>query len=72
MPSGRGRSTGTGTAQGLTETSGAFWFFDATNLELAQRVQDGRSTNGAGNQKTYRNPPRHLTSLIDAGAFPSP
>jgi photosystem II stability/assembly factor-like uncharacterized protein len=35
-----------GQAMALTTTTGAFWFFDPTNLELAVKALDGRSING--------------------------
>jgi hypothetical protein len=34
------------TALPLTQNTGAFWFFDSTNLELVVKVLDGRSVNG--------------------------
>ncbi len=34
------------TAIPITGTTGAFWFFDPTNLELVVKVLDGRSING--------------------------
>ena len=37
--------TGTGKAQPLTDDTGAFWFFDADNLELMLKVLDGRAIN---------------------------
>lgn len=37
---------GVATAVPLTADSGAFWFFDPSNLELAAKVLDGRGTNG--------------------------
>jgi hypothetical protein len=37
---------GRGQAHGLTEDTGAFWFFDAVNLELMVKVLDGRTING--------------------------
>ena len=38
--------TGTGKALPLTGDTGAFWFFDAGNLELMVKVLDGRAVNG--------------------------
>ena len=38
--------TGTGRARPLTGDTGAFWFFDAANLELMVKVLDGRAVNG--------------------------
>src|SRR3954471_14226937 len=35
-----------GQTHGLTEDTGAFWFFDAANLELMVKVLDGRTING--------------------------
>jgi hypothetical protein len=42
------RSGQTGDGQGipLTSDTGAFWFFDAANLELVIKVLDGRGVNG--------------------------
>ncbi|MFY9821791.1 MAG: hypothetical protein WAM82_10435 [Thermoanaerobaculia bacterium] len=37
---------GRGQAHGLTEDTGAFWFFAAANLELMVKVLDGRTVNG--------------------------
>lgn len=37
---------GEGTARPLTGDTGAFWFFDADNLELMVKVLDGRPVNG--------------------------
>jgi hypothetical protein len=37
---------GHGQAHGLTADTGAFWFFDAANLELMVKVLDGRAING--------------------------
>lgn len=37
---------GEGTARPLTADTGAFWFFDADNLELMVKVLDGRPVNG--------------------------
>ena len=37
---------GEGSAHPLTSDSGAFWFFDADNLELMVKVLDGRAING--------------------------
>ena len=34
------------TAVPLTEDTGAFWFFDARNIELMIKVLDGRAING--------------------------
>jgi streptogramin lyase len=39
-------ASGTGTSTLLTSNTGAFWFFDPTNLELVVKVLDGRSING--------------------------
>jgi hypothetical protein len=39
-------NTGAGRAAPLTADTGAFWFFDAANLELVVKVLDGRSLNG--------------------------
>ncbi len=41
-----GGNTGSGRALPITDNSGAFWFFDPTNLELVVKVLDGRSVNG--------------------------
>ncbi|HEV2064785.1 MAG TPA: hypothetical protein VGS00_09600 [Thermoanaerobaculia bacterium] len=41
-----GSATGNGQAFPITDNSGAFWFFDPTNLELVVKVLDGRSVNG--------------------------
>ncbi|HEX4963408.1 MAG TPA: fibronectin type III domain-containing protein [Thermoanaerobaculia bacterium] len=38
--------TGAGTAVPLTDVSGLFWFFDATNIELVVKVIDARPVNG--------------------------
>ena len=38
--------TGGGQALSVTDNTGAFWFFDPTNLELAVKILDGRSVNG--------------------------
>ncbi len=38
--------TGEGTALPLTGDTGAFWFFDASNLEVLLKVIDGRGLNG--------------------------
>ena len=35
-----------GLARAITTATGAFWFFDPTNLELVVKVLDGRSVNG--------------------------
>ncbi len=35
-----------GQAFSITDNTGAFWFFDPTNLELVVKVLDGRSVNG--------------------------
>ncbi|HVR11014.1 MAG TPA: hypothetical protein VMW75_23425 [Thermoanaerobaculia bacterium] len=40
-----GRS-GVGTALALTGDTGAFWFFDAADLELMIKIVDGRAVNG--------------------------
>ena len=39
-------ATGHATAVPLTTDTGAFWFFDAANLELMVKVLDGRPVNG--------------------------
>lgn len=39
-------SNGNGQAVPLTSNTGAFWFFDPTNIELVVKVLDGRSING--------------------------
>lgn len=39
-------ATGNGQALAITDNTGAFWFFDPTNLELVLKVLDGRSING--------------------------
>jgi len=41
-----GETAGSGQSFALTDTTGAFWFFDPTNLELVVKVLDGRSVNG--------------------------
>jgi hypothetical protein len=41
-----GGNTGTGRSLAITDNTGAFWFFDPTNLELVVKVLDGRSVNG--------------------------
>jgi len=41
-----GDQTGAGQAVPLTDDTGAFWFFDGANLELAVKVLDGRQVNG--------------------------
>jgi len=41
-----GASSGVGQAFSVTDNTGAFWFFDPTNLELVVKVLDGRSVNG--------------------------
>ncbi len=41
-----GGRTGAGRAVPLTNDTGAFWFFDAANLELVVKVLDGNGTNG--------------------------
>ncbi len=41
-----GSLSGTAEAVAITRSSGAFWFFDPTNLELVVKVLDGRSANG--------------------------
>jgi hypothetical protein len=38
--------TGTGHAEPLNQTTGYFWFFNDTNVELAIKVLDGRTLNG--------------------------
>ncbi|HEX7182999.1 MAG TPA: hypothetical protein VF756_14250 [Thermoanaerobaculia bacterium] len=42
----RSGATGTGSMVPLTDDTGAFWFFEETNLELMVKVLDGRPTNG--------------------------
>jgi photosystem II stability/assembly factor-like uncharacterized protein len=42
-----GGATRAGQAFSLTDTTGAFWFFDPTNVELVVKVLDGRSVNGS-------------------------
>jgi photosystem II stability/assembly factor-like uncharacterized protein len=37
---------GDGQALSITDNTGAFWFYDPTNLELVVKVLDGRSVNG--------------------------
>jgi virginiamycin B lyase len=39
-------TSGVGRALSLTGVSGAFWFFDSSNLELLVKVVDGRAFNG--------------------------
>jgi len=39
-------SDGIGNAYPITSNTGAFWFFDPTNLELVVKVLDGRSVDG--------------------------
>jgi hypothetical protein len=39
-------NSGNGQAHPITDNTGAFWFFDPTNLELVVKVLDGRSVNG--------------------------
>jgi photosystem II stability/assembly factor-like uncharacterized protein len=41
-----GGNSGLGQAFPLTDNTGAFWFFDPTNLEVVVKVLDGRSVNG--------------------------
>ena len=41
-----GGPVGSGQAFPVTDNTGAFWFFDPTNLELVVKVLDGRSVNG--------------------------
>jgi len=41
-----GGANGDGRAYPITDNTGAFWFFDPTNLELVVKVLDGRSVNG--------------------------
>src|SRR6266542_2859294 len=41
-----GGNTGSGQVLPITDNTGAFWFFDPTNLELVVKVLDGRSVNG--------------------------
>jgi len=38
--------SGIGQALPLTDSTGAFWFFNPTNIELVVKVLDGRSVNG--------------------------
>ena len=39
-------TSGVGTASTLTSDTGAFWFFEPSNIELVVKVLDGRGTNG--------------------------
>ncbi len=39
-------TTDLGQAQGLTDDSGYFWFFDESNVELVVKLIDGRPVNG--------------------------
>lgn len=39
-------NVGNGQALSITDNTGAFWFYDPTNLELVVKVLDGRSVNG--------------------------
>ncbi len=39
-------TNGSGRAAPITINTGAFWFFDPTNLELVVKILDGRSING--------------------------
>ncbi|HSK78052.1 MAG TPA: hypothetical protein VLQ45_16490 [Thermoanaerobaculia bacterium] len=39
-------NSGTGKARALTDDTGAFWFFEESNLELMLKVLDGRGVNG--------------------------
>ena len=41
-----GLRAGPGQAESLTDDTGAFWFFDQDNLELAVKTVDGRGANG--------------------------
>jgi photosystem II stability/assembly factor-like uncharacterized protein len=41
-----GGTNGNGHAYPVTDNTGAFWFFDPTNLELVVKVLDGRSVDG--------------------------
>jgi hypothetical protein len=41
-----GGATSSGQAAPITDNTGAFWFFDPTNLELVIKVLDARSVNG--------------------------
>jgi len=41
-----GGSAGVGTAARLTDTTGTFWFFGPSNIELVVKMLDGRATNG--------------------------
>ena len=41
-----GGNTGDGRTLPITDATGAFWFFEPTNLELVVKVLDGRSVNG--------------------------
>ena len=40
------QAAGSGQALPITDNTGAFWFFDPTNLDLVVKVLDGRSVNG--------------------------
>lgn len=40
-------NSGKGTARALTDDTGAFWFFEESNLELMVKVLDGRGVNGS-------------------------
>ena len=40
------RTSGSGQSMAITTATGAFWFFDPTNLELVVKVLDGRAVNG--------------------------
>jgi hypothetical protein len=42
----RNAAPGQGRAVPLTADTGAFWFFDPSNLELMVKVLDGRALNG--------------------------
>lgn len=42
-----GGRTGSGRANGYSDNTGTFWFFDPQNLELIVKVLDGRPVNGA-------------------------
>lgn len=40
------QGNGTGQAVALTSDTGAFWFFNSSNLELVVKILDGRAANG--------------------------
>jgi hypothetical protein len=39
-------SSGSGTAVGITQDTGEFWFLSANNIELVLKVVDGNAFNG--------------------------